>query len=113
MLGAGIDADLSAMICPLAGGDPRPIAGLGPGDIPVRWSNDGRWLYVFRTPEIPIRVKRVEVSTGRAEVWKEIQPADPAAFMPFYFFQITPDAKYYCYTYSRLLADLYLAEGLK
>src|SRR5262249_42052387 len=110
---AGVNTEQKVVICPVAGGDARPVAGLEPGDIPIRWSSDGRWLYVFRTPEIPIRVKRVEVSTGRTEMWKEIQPADPAGFLPFYFFQMTPDGKHYCHTYARIVADLYVGEGLK
>ena len=60
-----------------------------------------------------MRIYRLDVSSGVKELWKEIRPADPAGFIPFYFIHLTPDGKWCVYTYSRFLSDLYLIEGLR
>jgi hypothetical protein len=68
---------------------------------------------VLRNTELPVKVYRVELATGRREVWKEIQPADPAGLLDLYGVQISRDGKSYYYSYIRNLSDLYLVEGLK
>jgi dipeptidyl aminopeptidase/acylaminoacyl peptidase len=37
---------VEARIYPVTGGEPRPIPGLEANDVPIRWSGDGRSLYV-------------------------------------------------------------------
>ena len=59
-----------------------------------------------------MRVSRLELSTGRKELWKTLMPADAAgasniAPAP------TPGGDSYVYSYVRTLSDLYLVEGLK
>jgi hypothetical protein len=99
---------------PVDGGEPRPIAGRDAGDRPVRWSADGRFLFV-RAPGtgVPAQVDRLEVSTGRRAPWARLEPADPAGIDLIGDIVMTPDGRYYLYQASRLLSDLYLAEGLK
>jgi Tol biopolymer transport system component len=100
---------------PLAGGEPRPIPGLEANEFPVRWSADGRSLYVrpsfFRV--VPAKVYRVEIATGRRELWKELGPSDLAGVTSITSTAIAPDGRSYAYTYSSRLANLYLVEGLK
>jgi serine/threonine protein kinase/Tol biopolymer transport system component len=98
---------------PLDGGEPKPIPGYDEGEFPMRWSPDGRMLYVYRRAELPPRVFRLDISTGRRELVKELMPPDPAGIYSIFPVLITPDGKYYAYTYRSLLADLYLATGLK
>ena len=69
---------------PVYGGPARPLAGATTEDIPLRWSGDGRWLYVRRSdvgPDLqsmPAWIDRIEISTGGRQVWRELMPADPA-----------------------------------
>jgi len=42
---AAVDPDEKPVLYPVAGGEPRPLAGLTGGDHPIRWSADGRSLY--------------------------------------------------------------------
>jgi hypothetical protein len=46
-------------------------------------------------------------------LWKEIAPSDRAGVEAGFTLQITPDGKYYAYSFQRLLSDLYLIEGLR
>jgi hypothetical protein len=98
---------------PVEGGDPRPFAGLERQDAPTRWSADGRTLYLYRRGELPAKVYRLDLSSGKKELWKQFVPADPAGVDSLSPILVTPDGKAYAYTYSRVLSDLYLVEGVK
>jgi Tol biopolymer transport system component len=102
------------MLYPVEGGGaPVPVPGLTPGDVPSRWSPDGRSLYVYRQDELPARVFRVDVASGRKELWKTLGPSDPAGVIGLGHVILTPDGTSYIYNYRRALSDLYLVEGLK
>ena len=98
---------------PLEGGEPTPVSGLGPSDQPMGWTEDGRAIWVFRRAELPARVSRLDIATGKRELWKELLPADASGVTEVTAPLPTPDGKYYVYTYIRRLSDLYVAEGLK
>jgi len=59
----------------------------------------------------PLRVYRLELSSGRMELWKEFSVSDIGTgdleVIP------TPDGKSYVYGYKRYFSDLFIAEGLK
>jgi hypothetical protein len=97
---------------PLDGGEPQPVPGMTAGDRPLRWSADGRALFLFRDGELPAPVFRVELASGRRERWKEFMPGDPAGVALINPAFLTPDGRHYVYSFRRVLSDLYLAEGL-
>jgi serine/threonine protein kinase len=98
---------------PLGAGDVREIAGLAPEEEPIRWSADGRLLYVYRPGELPARIARLEVETGRKEPFKELLPSDPAGVVSIRPPLLTPDGSVCVYSYSRFLSELFLVEGLR
>src|SRR5579863_1876112 len=98
----GVGPDQKGYIFSPTGVDPRPVNGMQPGDIPINWSQDSRSIYLYRSGEVPAKVYRLELATGKRVVWKEIAPI-----------LITPDGKTYVYGFHRTLGDLYLVEGLK
>ena len=61
----------------------------------------------------PPFVDRVDVTTGRREAWKTIQPADPVGVDIIFRILVTPDGKAYCHDYVRFLSELFVVEGLK
>jgi hypothetical protein len=101
-------------LTPLEGGPSRPTPGLKPDDRPLRFTADGRFLFL-RTParEFPARLFRLDLSTGRREVWKELLPGDPAGITTLSPAAVSQDGNTVLFNYGRSLADLYLAEGLK
>jgi eukaryotic-like serine/threonine-protein kinase len=105
--------DQRLYLYPLAGGEPSAIPGLTPEDTPTAWSADGRFLYVYRRRELPARVYRLEVATGRKELWKELMPFDASGVSAISPPLVTPDGKAYAYAYIRTLSDVYLVEGLQ
>ncbi len=109
----GIGPDGKGYLYPTAGGDPRLVNGLEPGDNPINWSQDGHSIFLYRTGEIPAKVYRVELATGKRAVWKQIAPLDPTGVSTIGPIMMTPDGKGYVYGFHRTLGDLYLVEGLK
>jgi eukaryotic-like serine/threonine-protein kinase len=109
----GPGADSRFLIYPVKGGAPTPIAGLTAGEVPVQWSADGQFLYVYRPLEVPSRIFRLELSTGRRELWKELLPDDLAGVNVINAVLLTRDGRSYAYSCGQFLNDLYLVEGLK
>jgi Tol biopolymer transport system component len=98
---------------PVDGGTPVPLPIIAARDTALRWSSDGRLLYVRRGDAWPPVVDRVDVTTGRREAWKTIQPADPIGVDSIIRILVTPDGKAYCHDYVRFLSELFVVEGLK
>lgn len=109
----GADAQGTPTLYSLEGGAPRPIPGLERGDNVIRWSTDGRSLYVAQKQTVPIKVYRLDLSTGRKDLLKEVMPTDTAGIFWPNSIIVTPDGRGYVYKLQRLLSDLYLVEGLK
>ena len=101
-------------LCPVEGGERRPIPGLLPTEGTIRWSADGRFLFIRDAGRtIPQKVYRLDVATGRREPWLEITPSAPSGISTVGGIVLTPDGKSYIYGYGLTLSDLYLVEGLK
>jgi Tol biopolymer transport system component len=110
---AVIGPDRKRYFYPIEGGEPQAIPGLAPEETPAGWSNDGRFLYVFRRRDVPARVSKLDVATGRKEPWKDFMPGDGAGIVDIAPIIPTPSGDAYVYGYSRTLSDMYVVEGLK
>ena len=94
-------------------GQRKDISGLAPGQVPIGWTGDGGSLYVYQPGEIPAKVYRLELAAGRSTFVEELVPPDPAGVTFIRPPHFSGDGKAYAYSYTRILSDLYLAEGLK
>jgi hypothetical protein len=110
-LAASSDAGLA--LYPTAGGEPRLVEGAAPGDAPLRFSGDGRWLYVRAAGRSPSRVFRVDLSKGTRELWRELAPAGASSTGRVNALTIAPDAGAYAYTFTETMTTLYEVRGLK
>ena len=110
---AAVGAEGRIVICRLEDATTRPLPGASADEMPIVWSPDGRSLYVFKRNELPARVFRVDVETGRRELWREIAPADRTGLDHIDAIRMTPDARAYAYGYTRTLGSLQIAEGLR
>jgi Tol biopolymer transport system component len=109
----GWDLERRPWIYPVEGGAPRPLPGFSPGDGLVRWSADGRAVFLWRRFDTPIRVFRLDLATGERRLLREISFADPVGVYATISLLLTPDGRSYVYNYGRMLSTLYLVEGLK
>jgi serine/threonine protein kinase len=107
------DLNGSGWLYPLAGGNPRPVAGLAPNDIWINWSGDGRAAYLYQDERTHAQVFRLDLLTGKRQLVTVLGPADPAGLTTIGPVKTTADGKSYAYSYDRSLSDLYIAEGVK
>ena len=98
---------------PIEGGEPVPVPGIAPADGIVGTSTREGMVYLRRGGDLPARVVRLDLASGREEKWRDFMPADPTGIVGVYGLRITLDGRYYAYSYARVLSDLYLVEGLK
>jgi Tol biopolymer transport system component len=111
---AASQADQELWLYPLNGGEARRAPGTAAGDIPARFTADGRALFVFRRQGFPIPVDRLDLETGKRVRWKDLAPVDPAGAGLYYNrVLLTPDGSSYYYDYTLLLSELQWVDGLK
>ena len=108
-----VGPDRKAYLYPIEGGEPTAVAGVGELEVPVGWTADSRYVYVYKRGEYPARVSRLDPATGKRELWRELTPPDPAGISTISPPRIAPDGKAYVYSYNRILSDLFLVEGVK
>jgi hypothetical protein len=107
---AAVDASRRIVLVSARGGEVRPIPGATAGEKPLRWSPDGRHLYVGRGAS----VFRVEPLSGNRELWREFAPPEPAGVRPdSWFIVLSADARSYFYSFQTHLSELYLVNGLR
>jgi Tol biopolymer transport system component len=104
----GSDPDRRVAIYPIDGsGAPRHLPESLTGAIPCRWSSDAGSIYLFRRGEVPARIVRFDLQTGSETVVREL----PRGELGIVSFRITPDGRYYAYSYYRDESQLYLMQG--
>jgi DNA-binding beta-propeller fold protein YncE len=108
-----VGADGLAYLYSLTGGPTRTVPGFTAGEQPIEWSADGKSIYVYRPGELPAKVNKLDLATGKRTLWRTLAPADPAGVSQIGPIVMTPDGASYIYGYHRTLSDLYLVEGLK
>ena len=108
-----VGPDGKGYLYPADGGDPRPIPGLEPDEVPISWTADGRSLFIYRLGEIPAKVYRLDLATGHKQLWKQLLPPDISGVTEITGIHITPDGRSYVYEYARTLSDLYLVNDVK
>ena len=99
------------LLSPVGGGDSKTIAELQ-GESVVRWSGDGRYLFLQQREPASIKISRLDVTTRRKEPWLVVKVPEPGAqFLgPL---ALSADGKAYAITFQRDLANLFLVRGLK
>jgi Tol biopolymer transport system component len=108
-----IDPQQQRYIFAVDSGDLRPVPGLGSDEDIIRWSQDARALYVYRSNEVPTRIYRLDLTSGRREKMIEVAPPDPAGNLGRIQIYMTPDGKSYVYQVRRYISTLYLVDGLR
>jgi hypothetical protein len=96
--------------------DGRPIAlphDLPPATEPSVFSSDSRFLFAFGYGEIPTPVYRLDLASGKKQLWKELAPADRSGLEGMSVVRLSAEGRSYAYSYQRCLNDLYLVGGLR
>jgi hypothetical protein len=100
-------------IYPVGGGSPRTIPGLDSDFVPVQWSKDSSAVYGYRASEIPARVYRVDIATGKKTTVQELLMKEPAGVVTVAPVVIDSDASLFAYSYYQVLSSLYEVSGVR
>jgi len=60
-----------------------------------------------------VKITRLELASGKRQVWRTIKPEDTVGVTNISPICITPDGRMYAYSYYRVLSDLYVVDGWK
>jgi hypothetical protein len=100
-------------LLPVAGGPPKASLDIQPAESVLRWSADGRYLFLRELVGLTAaKINRLDLASHREELWKELKPADPVG-VQIYDVVVTPDGGAYAYSFQRDICTLYSATGLK
>jgi serine/threonine protein kinase len=108
----GLRSNAAVALYPVAGGSPRPLPGLEPDFHPVQWSQDGSQLYGYRTGELPSKIYKADISTGKQTVIQKLRPGAPAGVVIVAPVVVSRDGTRFAYSYNENLSVLYLVSGL-
>ena len=106
----------SLAVLPVAGGEPHIAALLQSDEIPLRFSLDGKSIYLRRdSPSgLDVDVDRVELDSGRRTPWKHFSISGFAGAVRFSNIAIAPEADAYAYSYAvQQASDLFVVTGLR
>jgi serine/threonine protein kinase/Tol biopolymer transport system component len=110
---ASLDANDKAELYALDGSSPKPIPGLEVEEIPFQWSDDSSSVFVFQKGEVPLKVFRVNVNTGKRERLPDLSPADATGVVTVGPVVSTRDGSRFVYSYYQVISVLYVVSGLK
>ena len=80
---------------------PRSVPAKIP-DVTLPWGGQsGRYVIGAERPEVPLKLYRYDTVTGERKPWRDLVPADLAGVYVANIFDITPDARWYAYSYVR------------
>lgn len=99
-------------IYPLDGGSARAVPGLQRDFVPVQWSKDSSSLYGYRSGEIPAKVYRVDIATGKQAVIQELLTAEPAGVVRVAPVVVNHEGSRFAYSYYQVLSELYVVSGV-
>ena len=94
-------------------GEERYIPGVSPGERSIRWATGGRAIYVYQPEGLPVRIYRVDVTTGKREPVREFTPSNPLGVYSARALVLSEDGRTAVYGFQRITSELFLAEGLK
>ena len=106
-------ADGKFLIYPSAGGSPTPVPAAIPDDEAIRWGWDGRSLLVNQKGKVPARIERLDLSTSKRTLVREIAPPSRAGVVNVRNIAFADDERSYAYTFDRVLCRLTSVSGVK
>ncbi|MEK6325182.1 MAG: hypothetical protein AABN33_26375 [Acidobacteriota bacterium] len=79
-------------------------------EVVIQWGADGRFVFSYRGSSIPCRVERVNVETGRRELFIEMAPANRTGLLAVRLNFITDNQQSYAYTTYQQVSSLFVTE---
>jgi dipeptidyl aminopeptidase/acylaminoacyl peptidase len=104
--------DGSRIVLSLDGGADRPIPGLQPQDAILRWSGDGKSLFVSNAVAPRQRtIEELNLADGMRRKVVTISPSDTAGMRSLAPPLVSADGRTYAYRYLQVLSDLFVGDA--
>ena len=98
---------------PLERSTATELAGTVRGDQALAWTPDGTAVWVVNRANLPNKISRIDVRTGRRTYWRDAPNPDPAGTdVESLRLYLSADGNRLVYGYQKHLSDLYVAEGV-
>jgi hypothetical protein len=107
-----VDVRGAVALFPVNGGAPQKVPQFPPDATPVQWSDDGRGLIVGQRIAAGWTISRFDLATGRVQKIRDLVANEASGFR-LTLLAVSPNGQYMVHSYSRLLVNLHLVEGLK
>ena len=108
----GSDANNQLSLFSLDGSPPRSIPNVDPAYLLVQWSADSKALYAFRQGEVPLKIERLDITTGKTTPVRELVPGDRGGVVSMGPVITNVNADEFVYSYYQTLSVLYVISGL-
>jgi hypothetical protein len=82
-------------------------------DLPIRWSPDGRSIWLRRSAEVPAPIERFDLQTHRRELMETLTPKDAAGLVGIFSVSLADDPSVYAYNYWKTISQLLVVEGAR
>ena len=109
---AGETADYKPALFPVDGGPPRFVPNAEPGYYLAQWSSDGKGLYGYRSGDVPLKIQRLDIATGKMQLVRELFPADLGGVVSIGPVITNLNASEFVYSYFQTLSVLYIISGV-
>jgi serine/threonine protein kinase/Tol biopolymer transport system component len=95
----------------------KPIPAIDPGEYVVRWSTDNRTVFVVREGQNELMLYRVELDSGKRELWQTLRPAFQVGLVSmqngYFGCDVDASGRTAAISYDTDLDVLYSAEGMR
>jgi hypothetical protein len=97
----------------ISDGSSKPIPGIQAEEFPIGWA-DSKHIFVQATIATGLRIYKVDIESGRRELWQTITPKDATGLRPMKTpAAITPDGQWMAFGCRTQLGQLYRSDTLK
>ncbi len=98
---------------PVNGGTARAVPALASDDDVVRWSPDGRSLWITRDRQVPLKVEQLDLATGRRTVMMVLEPSNRAGIVNLSGLSLADDPRVYAYASVERVSQLFVVTGMQ
>lgn len=109
----GSESSAKLGLYPVEGGSPRIVQLPEDGLVASQWSADSRALFVYRPGQVPLRIYRLEIDSGKMAPVRELVPSDSAGVVTIAPVVTNYRGSEFAYSYYQTLSALYVISGLK
>jgi dipeptidyl aminopeptidase/acylaminoacyl peptidase len=108
----GADSSAKLTLYPVDGGSPQIVQLPEPGLVLSQWSADSGSLYVYHAGDVPLKIYRLEIGTGKLTLVRELLPADRAGVVTIAPVVTNYKGSQFAYSYYQTLSALYVISAL-